>query len=116
MELSLSIAGIAFAAFCIWLGVRVYNRRERWAKRTAVGIIIASPLFYVASFGPACWIASRSTRPEISIIYLPIGSLFGDAFVNPIEIALIDYARAGMPVGSTIQIPVSASGWMFLAR
>jgi len=23
--------GIAFAAFCIWLTVRIVNRRERWA-------------------------------------------------------------------------------------
>jgi len=30
-----AIIGIAFAAFCVWLAVRIVNRRERWAKRIA---------------------------------------------------------------------------------
>jgi len=32
--------GFAFAAFCIWLTVRLFNRGERWAKRTAAGLTI----------------------------------------------------------------------------
>jgi hypothetical protein len=31
--------GVAFVAFSIWLAVRIINRRERWAKRTAVVLI-----------------------------------------------------------------------------
>jgi len=30
----------AFAAFCVWLGVRIFNRRERWAKLLAIATAI----------------------------------------------------------------------------
>jgi hypothetical protein len=32
MVLVLSIFGVSFAAFCVWLTVRIVNRKERWAK------------------------------------------------------------------------------------
>jgi hypothetical protein len=51
---------ISFAAFCVWLTVRIVNRRERWAKRLAGGIAVGLPVFYVLSFGPACWMAGNS--------------------------------------------------------
>jgi hypothetical protein len=38
MSILIPALAVAFAAFCVWLGVRVYNRRERWAKWTAVGL------------------------------------------------------------------------------
>jgi hypothetical protein len=57
MALALMIFGIAFAAFCVWLTVRIVNRRERWAKRTLAGVV-GVPMLYVASIGPACWISS----------------------------------------------------------
>jgi hypothetical protein len=53
---------VAFAAFCVWLGVRVYNRRERWAKWTAVGICLVTA--YVLSIGPAAWITMGSQPGE----------------------------------------------------
>ena len=59
MNLALSIFTVAFAAFCVWLTVRVVNRRERWAKWTLVGTVIGLPVLYVVSFGPACWISSH---------------------------------------------------------
>lgn len=49
---------IAFVATCVWLTVRIVNRRERWAKRT-LAVVVGLPALYLASFGPACWIASR---------------------------------------------------------
>jgi hypothetical protein len=58
MAVTLAVFGIAFAAFGIWLTVRFINRRERWAKWTAVGLI-AVPVLYVLSFGPACWMTSQ---------------------------------------------------------
>jgi hypothetical protein len=33
-----SVIGAAYAAIWIWLGIRLYNRRERWAKWTAVAL------------------------------------------------------------------------------
>jgi hypothetical protein len=29
MAVALAVSGVVFAAFCVWLGVRVINRRER---------------------------------------------------------------------------------------
>ena len=58
MATALSIFGVAFAALCVWLAVRIVNRRERWAKRMFAAMI-ALPMLYVAGLGPACWISSR---------------------------------------------------------
>jgi hypothetical protein len=57
MAVLLPVLYVGFAAFCIWLAVRIVNRRERWAKRTALGLGVL--LAYPLSFGPACWTASR---------------------------------------------------------
>lgn len=73
MNILLAILAVAFAAFSVWLTVRIVNRRERWAKRTAVAVI-ASPMLYMASFGPACWISSRTNAGSmaVSAIFRPI--------------------------------------------
>jgi hypothetical protein len=55
----LLILAVAFAAFCVWMTVRIVNRQEKWAKRTLVGTVVGLPVLYVASFGPACWISGR---------------------------------------------------------
>jgi hypothetical protein len=47
---TLSIVGIAFAALCIGLTVRIMNRRERWAKWSLVGALIGPPLLYVGGY------------------------------------------------------------------
>jgi hypothetical protein len=59
MNIILPTLAVAFAAFCVWLAVRIINRRERWAKWT-LATVVGVPLLYVASFGPACWISSRA--------------------------------------------------------
>jgi hypothetical protein len=43
---------VAFSAFCVWLAVRIVNRRERWAKWTGVGLIVVlTPLCaYVSAY------------------------------------------------------------------
>jgi hypothetical protein len=81
MATALSIFGVAFAAFCVWLAVRIINRRERWAKRTLAGVV-GVPLLYVVSFGPACWAYSR-THPHrewaaLDFIYEPILRIWYD--------------------------------------
>jgi hypothetical protein len=68
---------VAFAAFCVWLTVRIVNRRERWAKWTLAAVVVL-PVFYVASFGLAC--RSWSGQPVNTIrrvpwIYSPIAVL-----------------------------------------
>jgi hypothetical protein len=57
MGIGLSIFGVVFAALCVWLTVRIVNRRERWAKWTLV-VIVGLPVVYVASFGLACRLAA----------------------------------------------------------
>jgi hypothetical protein len=54
MAVASSITGVAYAAFCVWLSVRIVNRRERWAKWT-LAVVVGLLVLYVASFGPACW-------------------------------------------------------------
>jgi hypothetical protein len=72
MSIILPSLAIAFAAFCVWLGVRAYNRRERWAKWTAVGLTVL--LAYPLSFGPVCWLSERTKEgtDAISTIYQPL--------------------------------------------
>jgi hypothetical protein len=40
MDLLFSGLAVSIAAFCVWLTVRIVNRRERWAKRTAVAMFV----------------------------------------------------------------------------
>lgn len=58
MSILLPALSAAFAAFCVWLAVRIVNRREAWAKWTA-GAGICLPVLYLLSFGPACWWLSQ---------------------------------------------------------
>src|SRR5665213_6235 len=59
MTILLSALAVAFAAFCVWLMVRIINRRERWAKWT-LAAAVGLPTLYVAGFGPACWATSHA--------------------------------------------------------
>ena len=50
MAIALAVSGIAFAALCVWLTVRIVNRREKWAAVLLVVVLAIYPL----GFGPAC--------------------------------------------------------------
>ncbi len=41
----IAMIGVLFAAFCVWLTVRIINRRERWAIRTAAATVVAVALY-----------------------------------------------------------------------
>ncbi len=83
MNILLAALGVSFAAFCVWLGVRIINRRERWAKWT-LAVAIGLPVLYVASFGPAGWAFSRVGGGDdadyiLAFIYHPIvGAWYDD--------------------------------------
>jgi hypothetical protein len=64
--------GVAYAGFCLWLGVRVFNRRERWAKRTAVAMAIL-PVLYALSSGPMKMITWHK-RVTVTPTILPDGT------------------------------------------
>jgi hypothetical protein len=50
MAIAFGIAGVAYAAFCVWLTVRIVNRRERWAKWTLAAVLVSLAM-YLASVG-----------------------------------------------------------------
>jgi hypothetical protein len=65
MDFTLAAFGVAFSALCIWLTVRIVNRREKsrrvtWAAALAVAALVGYPL----SFGPACRLAQEDLIPE----------------------------------------------------
>ncbi|HLJ12479.1 MAG TPA: hypothetical protein VKU82_14895, partial [Planctomycetaceae bacterium] len=67
---------VALIAFCIWLGVRIFNRRERWSKRLAVWLSVAI-VAYPMSTGPAAWAIVHglpsTPRRILNDFYTPLG-------------------------------------------
>jgi hypothetical protein len=100
----------ALAALCVWLTVRVVNRRERWAKRL-LAAVIGLPVLYVLSFGPACWMTSARFYPLIGPatkaprIYVPIGVLRKHA-PAPVVKALDWYATVGNAHSYRVIVPI----------
>src|SRR5437868_2461201 len=70
----LTVVGVAVSAFCVWLTVRIINRRERWARWTAAMLVV--PQAYGASFGPFVGLYCRgfvceSVREGSEYFYFP---------------------------------------------
>jgi hypothetical protein len=84
MSILLPTLFAGFAGACIWLGVRYFNRRDRWAKWTLV-LVLSLPTLYVASFGPACWITSRLDYGTslVPIVYRPLIRRFSLKRLDP---------------------------------
>jgi hypothetical protein len=114
----LSVLALASAAFCVWLMVRIVNRRERWAKWT-LAATLALPVLYVASFGPACWIMASASEDDpyhesligtvFDFTYWPIGRC-ADEQVWQIDTAVVWYGELGMPKGTWLQVPALPPG------
>jgi hypothetical protein len=64
----LPILAVSVAALCVWLTVRILNRKERWAKWTLV-TVVGLPVLYVASIGPWFWLDS-SGRLSPSLVWM----------------------------------------------
>lgn len=62
------IGGAAYAAVCVWLGVRLFNRRERWVRRMAVALALM-PVLYTASSGPMAMVAFHSRNKFSSTVF-----------------------------------------------
>jgi|SRR5262245_12178373 len=75
METILAVVSVVYAAFCIWLTVRIVNRRARWARRTLAALVVGMPVLYVAGFGPAIWLTELNApwAPHTAAIYWPLG-------------------------------------------
>ena len=72
MTIILPAVGVAFAALCVWLCVRIVNRRDRRANWIALALLI---LAYPMSFGPVCRIMLPPGKDTLYAprIYWPIG-------------------------------------------
>jgi hypothetical protein len=67
------LIGAVYAAACVWLGVRIFNRRERWAKWSAA-LLAVTPALYVLSSGPLTMVAFSNRLGEESTV-LPDGTM-----------------------------------------
>jgi hypothetical protein len=109
----LQALAIALAAFSIWLAVRIVNRRERWAKWTAVGLVVLL-LAYPLSFGPVCWLNSQPvteklrTPPRAMIIYVPLCRLASSNTV--MGQALMWWVSFGLGGERSVKLPTTVSG------
>jgi|GEM_PF-6645128 len=100
VSILLPALAVALPCVCVWLAVRIANRRERWAKWTAVGTLVA--FAYPLSFGPACWVVSwigTNTWKYVEVPYRPIWNLAATerAYQGPIKSTVCCYAKLGGP-------------------
>lgn len=105
----LELVGVALAAFCVWLTVRIIARQEIWAKRTAVGIVAGLPVAYILGFGVACRAIAvplgGTVKPvPIMDIYLPIGAVAADRDTKAAS-AIRWYMRIWTPPQGCVLIP-----------
>jgi hypothetical protein len=82
MTILLPTLAVAFAAFCVWLTVRIVNRRERWATWTAV--LLAVVAGYPMSLLAVDWIhpyLPNAAQDAMRWLYAPLhwlaATLFG---------------------------------------
>ena len=68
---------VAFAAFCVWLTVRIVNRRERWAKWMLAVMFVTALFGYPLSLGPACWLTARPVAPPGRVVIAAGGAAGG---------------------------------------
>src|SRR5215469_15309492 len=97
MTILLPTLAVAFAAFCVWLTVRIVNRRERWAKWTLATLIVIAVL-YPLSVGPANWLYVRLGMPEwlhqtIAVAYDPLWKSSGAMPQWLVDLYWNDYTR-----------------------
>jgi hypothetical protein len=68
----LGAIGLGIAAFCVWLGVHLFNLRPRWRARVA--ILSAAVLIYPLSLWPTCWFVQQGNLPPkvAATVYNPL--------------------------------------------
>ena len=117
---AIPVLGVAFAAFCVWLGVRVYNRQERWAKWVLATALIGVPVLYVVSYGVVCrvtsqqtgeWLAKNVAAPPngvVTAIYWPLGAAAANNAL--LRRTLHRYLRLWVPGGRIAVVPIKDDG------
>jgi hypothetical protein len=99
------------------------NRQKHgWLFWFAVGVI-ALPVLYIASFGPACWLTGRTSHlgPWVAVVYGPLGRVAAYS-EHPVNRPLRWYAGLfaeksyGTMYSDWIEIPVGEEregGWEY---
>lgn len=115
MAILFGTLGVALAALSIWLGVRIFNRRERWAKRTATALLCL-PVVYALSFGPACWMTAAPRQPGTADeprfwmrFYFPIGAVIHRTQSQNAACVRL-WVTWGAKQGARVIVPVDAEG------
>jgi hypothetical protein len=105
MVAALVLIAVSYAALCVWLTVRIVNRRER-RDTLALATLIAAPIVYVMSFGPACWLGARQRTGDRALMEGVYGPLIETAasMPDPIPTWICHYATCGMPADGGIML------------
>ena len=95
MSIVLPALAVAFGAFCVWLFVRIVNRRERWAKWVLAALIVV--LSYPLGFGPVCWLSDRKVIPRSYAwkAYNPLAFLLARCGSNRVREAMVAFGQYG---------------------
>ena len=111
MTIIVGVLIATFAAFAVWLSVRMVNRRERWTTRTS-HVLFMVVLSYPASVGPVCWWMALPVGPEdpprIPVIYWPLGRVAAngpDLIYPPVRW----WMGFGVRRGRNVWIPTNSS-------
>jgi hypothetical protein len=93
---------IYLSALCIWLTVRIVNRREQWAKRT-LAVVVGLPVLYFLSFGPLMWLEAQgymysSFGDHLRAYAAPVRMIY-DHSPQPIKNVLAWYERVSRGIG-----------------
>ena len=76
LDVAVPTACVALGAFVVWLSVRAFSRRERWARPLWVATLVTLAI-YLLSMGPVWWLTRRVALPDrvialIDFVYDPI--------------------------------------------
>src|SRR5579864_5602936 len=72
--ITIAVLGVLIVALYVWLSIRIINRHERWAKRTACALLC--PLYFLG-IGPAIWLTGHALYHRwegkvLEILYWPL--------------------------------------------
>jgi len=68
-------------------------------------LLVAAHVLYSLSFGPACWITSRTKDFTLPDLYIPVGWVMSRC-PRPAKTAIEAYGRLGMARGAEVRIPI----------
>jgi len=101
MTIVLSALAVAFAAFCVWLAIRIFNRRERWAKWTLAAAVFLGLMHVV----PVCayqygrlWLTAQDT---LACSVFKASYTFSAGFPTPLKRPLRMYWRWWLRLGQS---------------